>query len=469
MDRTTAPLPLTSALAAAVERWRGRRRLAFGLSRLPFIPVAAEKVRTLSGPREFRALLLERIAAARKRILISALYLQDDDSGREVLASLYAARAACPLLQIAVFVDWHRAQRGLLGKAASSGNAALYVDMAQRFGSGVPIYGVPVQIREWMGVMHLKGFVIDDAVLYSGASINDVYLQRGDRYRLDRYHLIENRPLADSMAGLMTRVLQANAAVCPLDAEARPRTRSLRAAIARFRKVLAKGRYTVPAGVIDQGDVGVTPLLGFGTRDNQLNAVILQLIARARRRLVLFTPYFNLPGAVRRAIGKKIRQGCTVTIVVGDKTANDFYTPPEDAFTPIGALPYLYEANLRRFCQAHQEAVDQYLLHIHLWRQDGHSFHLKGLLVDDDYVLVTGSNLNPRAWRLDLENGLLLHDPEGLLAAQHQAELERVLTQTRRLAHHSQLDDVDSYPPPVRRLLRRLAHTRADRLVNQVL
>jgi CDP-diacylglycerol--serine O-phosphatidyltransferase len=65
--------------------------------------------------------------------------------------------------------------------------------MARRLGPGVPIYGVPVQSREWMGVMHLKGFVIDDALLYSGASINDVYLHRFDRYRLDRYHLIENR------------------------------------------------------------------------------------------------------------------------------------------------------------------------------------------------------------------------------------------------------------------------------------
>ncbi|HNC51537.1 MAG TPA: CDP-diacylglycerol--serine O-phosphatidyltransferase [Accumulibacter sp.] len=469
MDQTPAHLPLTSALAAAVERWRGRRRLVTGLAALPCVPVVAERVQTLSGPREFRALLLERIAGARKRILISALYLQDDDSGREVLASLYAARAACPQLQIAVFVDWHRAQRGLIGKAASSGNAALYVEMAQRLGSGVPIYGVPVQIREWMGVMHLKGFVIDDALLYSGASINDVYLHRGDRYRLDRYHLIENRPLADSVARLMTHVLRANAAVCPLDTEARSRTRSLRGAIARLRRVLAKGRYAVPAGVIASGEVGVTPLLGFGRRDNQLNTVILQLIARARRRLVLFTPYFNLPGAVQRAIGRKIGQGCTVTIVVGDKTANDFYISPEEAFTPIGALPYLYEANLRRFCRAHQESVDRHRLHLHLWRQDSHSFHLKGLLVDDDYALITGSNLNPRAWRLDLENGLLIHDPESLLAPQHQAELERVLAQTRRLSHHSQLEDVDSYPPPVRRLLRRLARTRADRLVNQVL
>jgi len=306
-------------------------------------------------------MLLQLIAKARQRILIAALYVQDDEAGREVLTALYAAKSACPGLQIAVFVDWHRAQRGLIGKAASSGNAALYSEMAD-LGPGVPIYGVPVQTREWMGVMHLKGFIIDDRVLYSGASIsgasiNDVYLHRFDRYRLDRYHLIDSCQLADSMAILMTGVLQTNAAVCRVDSALRPKTQSLRSAIIRFRRVLANSRYGVAAGAVGQREVVITPLLGFGSRDNALNSVILQMIHRAEQRLVLFraeqrlvlfTPYFNLPGPVRRAIGEKIRQRCRVTIVVGDKTANDFYIPPEQPFSTIGALPYLYEANLPR-------------------------------------------------------------------------------------------------------------------------
>ncbi len=460
---------MNSALAAAVQSLRGRRRSVASLDALAGVPVPADRVRTLSDPADFRATLLQRIANAKRRILIAVLYLQDDEAGREVLAALYAARSACPGLQIAVFVDWHRAQRGLIGKAASSGNAALYSEMAGRLGPGVPIHGVPVQTREWMGVMHLKGFIIDDNVLYSGASINDVYLHRFDRYRLDRYHLIESDRLADSMAALMTGVLQTNAAVCRVDAAVRPKTRSLRSAIISFRRVLAKSRYGVASGVVGQGEVAITPLLGFGSRDNALNSAILQMIHRAEQRLVLFTPYFNLPGPVRRAIDEKIRQRCRVTIVVGDKTANDFYIPPEQPFSTIGALPYLYEANLRRFCKAHQDAVDRGLLDLHLWRHENHTFHLKGLLVDDDYALITGSNLNPRAWRLDLENGLLIHDPQRRLLAQHQTELAGILAHTRRLDHHSALDAADTYPLPVQRILKRLARTRADRLVNQVL
>ena len=439
------------------------------LSALPGIPLLATSFRTLVGPAEFRTTLLSLIEQATTRILLSTLYLQDDDAGREVLNALYAAKERCPTLDIAVFVDWDRAQRGLIGKKASAGNAAMYTEMAIRCGSGVPIYGVPVQTRELMGVLHLKGFVIDDTVLYSGASLNDVYLYRHDRYRLDRYHLIDSRQLADSMAALMNRVLRAQPAVCRLDTSPRPKTGVLRGDIQRLRRTLAKSGYTLTAGTIRAGEVGLTPLLGFGASDNSLNRVIVQLIQRAQRHLVLLTPYFNLPGPIRRAVDEKIGQGCQVTIIIGDKTANDFYIPPHECFSTIGALPYLYENNLRRFCKMHQAAVSAGKLNLRLWKHAQHTFHLKGLLVDDDYALLTGSNLNPRAWRLDLENGLLLHDPQGLLCDQHQRELAAILMHSRRLTHYDDLDPLDSYPLPAQRLLKRLARTRADRLINQVL
>ena len=431
--------------------------------------MAADRVLTLSGPVVFRETLLRLIAQARERILIATLYLQDDDAGREVLSALYAAKAARPTLEIAVFVDWHRAQRGLIGKGKSTGNAALYRDMARRLGPGVPIYGVPVQTREVMGVMHLKGFILDDAVLYSGASLNDVYLQRHQRYRLDRYHLLEDRHLADSLAGLLLQVVRPSPAVHALDTESTPKTASLRAHIIRLRRVLAKTRYRMAGGSIRSGEVGITPLFGLGSGDNELNAVLLQLIRHAENHLVLFTPYFNLPAPLRRAIDVKIKERCKVSIVLGDKVANDFYIPPDEPFTTIGVLPYLYEGNLRRFCKTHQGAIDQGLLNLHLWHHGHHSFHLKGLLVDEDYALLTGNNINPRAWRLDLENGLLIHDPHRKLREQHQAELERILAHTRRLDHYKSLETMETYPAPVRRLLRRLTHARMDRLVNQVL
>ena len=48
-------------------------------------------------------------------------------------------------------------------------------------------------------------------------------------------------------------------------------------------------------------------------------------------------------------------------------------------------------------------------------------------------------------------------------------ELDRILANTVRLARYDALETVDHYPPPVQRLIRRLARIRADRLINQML
>lgn len=469
MDSNHSSRSTTSRLANAWQRWRDHLRGQPAIDDLPRIAVAADRVETLPDPAVFRETLLSLIAGAQRRIMLAALYLQDDDAGREILAALYAAKSANPSLEISVFVDWHRAQRGLIGKAKSPGNAALYKAMAQRLGPGVTVYGVPVQRREFLGVLHLKGFVIDDTVLYSGASLNDVYLQRHGRYRLDRYHLIHSRELADCLAALLQDTIANAAAVKPLDRPNLPKTAALKPEIVRFRRALATARYRVSASTPGKGEVGITPLIGLGLRHNELNVALLRLVQQARQRLVLFTPYFNLPGPLARALHRKIKSGCHITIVLGDKTANDFYIPPDEPFKTIGALPYLYEANLRRFCKTHQKAIDAGLLDVYLWKHDDNTFHLKGLLADDDRALLTGNNLNPRAWRLDLENGLLIHDPQKLLICQHQAELEGILRHATRLARFDAIDDVDRYPAQVQRLMKRLARVRADRLINQML
>lgn len=51
-----------------------------------------------------------------------------------------------------MLVDWHRAQRGRIGAAASNTNADWYCRMAQENpGVDVPVYGVPINTREALG------------------------------------------------------------------------------------------------------------------------------------------------------------------------------------------------------------------------------------------------------------------------------------------------------------------------------
>ncbi|CAM5252518.1 CDP-diacylglycerol--serine O-phosphatidyltransferase [Rhodanobacter lindaniclasticus] len=460
---------LITAPGRLVRRMLPFRRQSPAQAALPHFAVPAGAIDVLSDPAAFRQTLLRLIAQAERRIVIVALYLQDDDGGREVLDALYAAKARQSALEISVFVDWHRAQRGLIGKQKSEGNAGMYREYAARLGPGVAIHGVPVQTRELFGVLHLKGFVIDDAVLYSGASLNDVYLARHGRYRLDRYHLLHHRGLADAMAAFVQRHLLGSEAVRRLNVAGVPSTKALQPAIRELRQDLQRATYPVPDGALQDGEVAVTPLLGFGRSGNTLDDALLALLRGTRQRLILLTPYFNLPKPVRNVLGQLLRRGCTIDIMVGDKTANDFWIPPDQPFKTIGLLPYLYENNLRRFARTHRRQIDSGQLNLHLWRDGDNSYHLKGLFIDDDIAVLTGHNLNPRAWSLDLENALLLRDPEKLLQAKHQVEWVALKRNATRLADYHALESPRRYPAEVRKLLRRLKRVRLDRLVNRLL
>ncbi|AMB84786.1 phosphatidylserine synthase [Pseudomonas agarici] len=438
------------------------------LPKLRGFPLAADALTILSGAAEFRRCLLEKIAGARRRITLVALYLQEDEAGQEILDALHAAKAAHPALEIVVVVDWLRAQRGLIGAGKQPGNSAWYQAQTRNHSTEVPIYGVPVQTRELFGVLHLKGFVIDDCVIYSGASLNNVYLHKFDKYRFDRYHLLHNRVLADSMQSLVREELLASHAVCRLDLPTLPSTRSLRGNIGDLRARLKKAQYDTHAGVAPSFSLSVSPLLGLG-KNNPLNRVICELIATSQQQLTLCTPYFNLPLAVVREINRALERGVKIDIIVGDKIANDFYIPPSQPFRVIAALPYLYEISLRRFAKRHQAAIDSGLLNLHLWCDGENTYHLKGMWIDQRYTLLTGNNLNPRAFRLDLENALLIDDPRSELLAPRARELALIFENARRIDSFKELDTLAQYPEAVSKFLRRVSRVKIERLLYRML
>jgi len=436
------------------------------LATLEGFSLTAEAIQVIPSAAAYRACLLERIASARRRIVIVALYLQEDEAGQQVLDALYQAKAARPTLDIVVLVDWFRAQRGLIGQGKQPGNAAWYCAQRQQHALEVPIHGVAVQTRELFGVLHLKGSIIDDCVLYSGASLNNVYLHRFDKYRLDRYHLLDSKPLADAMANLVYRLLESGA-THRLDMPNLPATRTLREQIRLLRTRLRHISYDDTDGQATKG-LRVMPVIGIG-RHNPLNRLICELLAAAQSHITLCTPYFNPPKAVLREIERALQRGVVVDIIVGDKTANDFYVPPEQTFSASAVLPYLYENNLRAFARRHQVAILRRRLNLLVWNDPGHSFHAKGVWVDQRYTLLTGNNLNPRGFSLDLENALLIDDPEGQWQAQREAELSALKADVQRVRLFSEIDTARNYPTPVRRFLRRLRYTRLERLLKRIL
>ena len=438
------------------------------LAQLPKLSQSVDDVEFFYAPADFREALLSKIANATQRICIIALYLEQDDGGKDVLQAIYDAKRRRPALDVRILVDWHRAQRGRIGAAASDTNADWYCRMAaENPGVDVPVYGVPINTREALGVLHYKGFIIDDAVLYSGASLNDVYLHRHEKYRYDRYQWIRNAQMADIMFSWVDKNLVQGRGVNRLDSSERPKSPEIKNDIRLYRQELRDTGYHFH-GDADNESLAVTPLVGLG-KSSQLNKTIFHLMPCAEQKLTICTPYFNLPAVLVRNIIHLLRQGKKVEIIVGDKTANDFYIPEDQPFKIIGALPYLYEINLRRFLSRLQYYVNSDQLIVRLWKDDDNSYHLKGMWVDDEWMLLTGNNLNPRAWRLDLENAILIHDPLHQLADKRDKELELIRRHTTVVKHYRELQSIADYPVKVRKLIRRLRRIRIDRLISRIL
>ena len=438
------------------------------LNELAKLEQKAEQYQIVYDPKSYRVALLEQIKKAQHRIYIVALYLEQDEAGREILNALYQAKNQQPNLDIKIFVDWHRAQRGRIGEDKTKTNARYYYDLKQQHPSiDIPVYGVPVNRREVLGVLHLKGFIIDDTVTYSGASINNVYLYKLDKYRYDRYHFITNKVLADTMVNYVNDNFLPLDGVQRLDVSEHKTRKQIKSEIKQLRQHLMDANYQY-TGNCDNDTLSVAPIVGLG-RNNQLNKIIHHLINTTEQKVTFCTPYFNLPNILVRDIIRLLRKGKQVEIIIGDKVANDFYIPEDKPFNISGGLPYLYEINLRNFVERLQSYIDKQQLTIRLWKDEDQTYHLKGIWVDDEWMMITGNNLNPRAWRLDLENAILVHDPKHELQQQMKQELTTIREKTTIVTHFQQIQASQFYPKQVHKLIKRLSRIRVDRIIKRLL
>ncbi|UDG79530.1 CDP-diacylglycerol--serine O-phosphatidyltransferase [Candidatus Steffania adelgidicola] len=437
------------------------------LLQLPKIPQMLEDITILYSPVDFYQSLMQAIRGAQQRIYLVSLYLEQDQGGERVLKSLYAAKRKNPNLEIAILVDWHRAHRSRIGSNSDT-NANWYCRMKQSHpGIDIPIYGVPVNTREALGVLHLKGFIIDTKVIYSGASLNNVYLHQKDQYRYDRYQIIHNPLLADTLLNYIKQYLLTSPAVNQLDNPARLKSRAIKKDTRLFRRTLREASYSYQ-GEASATQLAITPLVGLG-KQNSLNKTIHHLLCSTRHTLILSTPYFNLPAPLMYDLIRLLSQGKQLEIIVGDKTTNDFYIPENKPFKIISTIPYLYEINLRYFVRRLQRYLDNGQLTVRLWQDHHNTYHLKGLWIDNEWQLLTGSNFNLRAWRLDLENALLIHDPNQELHHSCKEELTLIRTNTSIIKHFTELQRIAEYPVKVRKLIRRLRRIRIDRLISRIL
>ena len=125
--------------------------------------------------------------------------------------------------------------------------------------------------------------------------------------------------------------------------------------------------------------------------------------------------------------------------------------------------------SLRRFMEDNSAFIESGQLTVRLWKDGDNTYHVKGIFTDSGFALATGNNLNPRAWGLDLENGILINDPEGLLNDKFRAEIEEIEKHTTVLRSYTELDEFSKYPEEVQKLIRRLGRFKMDLLVKKLI
>lgn len=116
-----------------------------------------------------------------------------------------------------------------------------------------------------------------------------------------------------------------------------------------------------------------------------------------------------------------------------------------------------------------QKYIDSGRLKIMLWKDGINTYHVKGMFVDSTYALITGNNLNPRAWKLDLENGIFISDPKGLLQEKFSHEQQYLLKHTTLLHSPDSIEQVDDYPEEIQKILKKVKRLRASVFIKQLL
>ncbi|EZG57239.1 putative CDP-diacylglycerol-glycerol-3-phosphate 3-phosphatidyltransferase [Gregarina niphandrodes] len=166
--------------------------------------VTAENVNVLSSATEFREVLVNKLAAAQRRVIMTSLYIGAEQE--QILEQI--GRKKREGLEVWTMTDYCRTVRpdkGPAGRVSSSVETMLAVGGED--GWDCYLYQTPVPYRwqrwfpyrmqETLGVLHWKYYIFDDDVIVTGANIATSYLtNRHDRWILVR----KNKSLCDALA-----------------------------------------------------------------------------------------------------------------------------------------------------------------------------------------------------------------------------------------------------------------------------
>ncbi|SOV13555.1 phosphatidylglycerophosphate synthase [Plasmodium gaboni] len=169
------------------------------------------KAKLLFTPNEFFNTLNDIFKNSQNRIVISCLYMGIGELEKELIDSIQK-NVNIKDLKVDILLDRQRGTRpeGKLNESSVSILSELFkcsdninISLFHNPLLGPILYNIlPPRANEAIGVMHMKIYIGDNILVLSGANLSDCYL----RNRQDRYFVIENKFLADSIHNIINTI-----------------------------------------------------------------------------------------------------------------------------------------------------------------------------------------------------------------------------------------------------------------------
>ncbi|PKX96849.1 CDP-diacylglycerol--glycerol-3-phosphate 3-phosphatidyltransferase [Aspergillus novofumigatus IBT 16806] len=420
----------------------------------PRFEVPASKITILDSPASFYTTLKDKIRNAKKRIYLSTLYIGKAEHG--LIETINQALRDNPELKVSILTDALRGTR----ETPNASCASLLASLVAEHGpdrvdirmfhtpnlTGLRKKWIPRRINEGWGLQHMKLYGFDDEIILSGANLSEDYFTN----RLDRYHVFENKELADYYAGIHDAVCSlsfqvlpdphnasgylldwptSNGAPCPLDDPEEfisYSTTVLHPLIQPPSKTEPAAEWSSSSQTLVYPVAQFTPLLKPDT-STEFPAVtaILRLLSTSAvfsgARWLFTAGYFNIHPVLSSLLIASTSTSHTAsttrgTVLTASPWANGFYGSPGVS----GMLPAAYTHLSARFLDRVAEAQRTNSIQLKEWRRGtvgepgGWTYHAKGLWITlpkeehPSMTFVGSSNYTKRSYSLDLEVGALV-------------------------------------------------------------
>ncbi|TDG49965.1 hypothetical protein AWZ03_003475 [Drosophila navojoa] len=411
----------------------------------PCFPLRGEQIQVIHEPHHFYQTLIQRIAQAKKRIVLASLYLGTGQLESSFVQTLRHSLKAESSLRLNVLLDFTRGTRGV------ANSKTMLLPLVREFGEqvqfslyhtpdlrGMTKRFAPPRWNELFGLQHMKVYLFDDAVIISGANLSNDYFTN----RQDRYILIEDKPLADFYAQFIERVqefslavgadaaerLHGNWRILPYEGTKDQFIRLAKERITNFVQDAYQRQLQIREQS-SQADTWVFPLLEMGQIGIHHDSVVTkQLLSKciAGSRLKLATGYFNLTQEYMDTITHNCLAQCS--ILMAHPNANGF----QGAKGPAGGIPAAYTLIAKSFYETLVRRQQNHRVNFFEYEKPGWTYHAKGLWYYlpearlPNLTLIGSSNFGERSVNRDLETQVCLVTVNKELSQRLQDESDRL-------------------------------------------